>query len=319
MLAHPRRLSSICEETTVVPPPPPASPPRKLPPRPPPSPSAPTSPHLSAADSGPADYAPQNRRTRGGAGRGGGAGARAGQSAAPARGPFRPAAQSEPGLVTSQDGGPGGRRVTQPSRDLGSWRAPSGGGSAEASEREVPIKQIKMTGKEFLDHPMEKMINNSRRISEATWEKMFEKLPAQDQSFFQNGGLILAFNSSLLALISNNSFRKILHVTQARYSTVAAMSLMPFTITTVGYEAIVKHSLMTGNLNCEICAMVRGSLVGAVIGYFYPIIIALPLNALLATSKRVLYCSLAKQRECRNRRIKLKREKTQMGEKMSSP
>ncbi|XP_015678245.1 transmembrane protein 126A [Protobothrops mucrosquamatus] len=140
-----------------------------------------------------------------------------------------------------------------------------------------------MTGKEFLDHPMEKMINNSRRISEATWEKMFEKLPARDQSFFQNGGLVLAFNSSLLALISNNSFRKILHVTQARYSAVAAMSLMPFTTTTVAYEAIVKHPLMTGNLNCEICAMMRGSLVGAVIGYFYPIIIALPLNALLAT------------------------------------
>ncbi|XP_026536289.1 transmembrane protein 126A-like [Notechis scutatus] len=140
-----------------------------------------------------------------------------------------------------------------------------------------------MAGKEFLDHPVEKKFNHSRKIPEAKWQMMLERLPQRDQNFFLNGSFALALNSSLLALISNNSFRKILHVTQARYSTVVAMSIMPLTITTVAYEAIVKHSLMTGNLNCEICAMVRGGLVGAVVGFFYPIILALPLNALLAT------------------------------------
>uniref|UniRef100_A0A2H6MWE3 Transmembrane protein 126A n=1 Tax=Micrurus carvalhoi TaxID=3147026 RepID=A0A2H6MWE3_9SAUR len=140
-----------------------------------------------------------------------------------------------------------------------------------------------MAGKEFLDHPVEKKFSHSKKIPEANWQMMIERLPQRDQSFFLNGSFALALNSSLLALISNNSFRKILHVTQARYSTVAAMSVLPFTITTVVYEAIVKHPLMTGNLNCEICAMVRGGLVGAVMGFFYPIILALPLNALLAT------------------------------------
>ncbi|XP_058042286.1 transmembrane protein 126A-like [Ahaetulla prasina] len=140
-----------------------------------------------------------------------------------------------------------------------------------------------MAGKEFWDHPMGEKINNPRRIPETSWQKMFERLPQQDQNFFQSGGFPLALNSSLIALISNNSFRKILHVTQARYSTVAAMSVLPLITTAVAYEAFVNHSLRTGNLNCEICAMVRGGLVGAVMGFFYPVILALPLNALLAT------------------------------------
>ncbi|XP_034261926.1 transmembrane protein 126A isoform X1 [Pantherophis guttatus] len=143
--------------------------------------------------------------------------------------------------------------------------------------------EIKMAGKEFLDHPMEKKINNLRRIPEDSWQKRFERLPQQDQNFFQNGSVALALNSSLIALISNNLFRKILHVTQARYSAVVAMSIVPLTTTAAAYEAVVNHSLRTGKLNCEICAMVRGGLVGAVMGFFYPVILALPLNALLAT------------------------------------
>ncbi|XP_032075768.1 transmembrane protein 126A [Thamnophis elegans] len=140
-----------------------------------------------------------------------------------------------------------------------------------------------MAGKEFLDHPMERKIKNPRRIPESTWQTMFERLPQKDQNFFYTGGFGLGLNSSLIALISNNSFRKLLNITQARYSTVAAMSLLPLLTTTVAYEAAVKQSLMTGNLNCEICAMVRGGLVGAVVGFFYPVILALPLNGLLAT------------------------------------
>ncbi|XP_070605684.1 transmembrane protein 126A-like isoform X2 [Erythrolamprus reginae] len=140
-----------------------------------------------------------------------------------------------------------------------------------------------MAGKEFLDHSMEKKINNPRSYPEPSFQNMLERLPQQDQNFFHTGAFVLSFNSSLLALISNNLFRKLMHVTQARYSTVAAMSFLPFVTTTVAYEAIIKQSLMTGNLNCEICAMVRGGLIGGVVGFFYPFILALPLNALLAT------------------------------------
>ncbi|KAJ7404196.1 Transmembrane protein 126A [Willisornis vidua] len=38
----------------------------------------------------------------------------------------------------------------------------------------------------------------------------------------------------------------------------------------------------TGQLNCEVCAVVRGGLVGAVIGALYPVCLAIPLNASLA-------------------------------------
>ncbi|KAM6448685.1 transmembrane protein 126A-like isoform 1-T2 [Liasis olivaceus] len=140
-----------------------------------------------------------------------------------------------------------------------------------------------MAGKEFLDLPVEKKFNNAGRVPAAVWEKKFEKLAPKDQNLFQNGGFALALNSSLCALISNNSIRNVLNVTQSRYSTAASMFLLPFISTTVAYEATVKSSLMAGNLNCEICALIRGGLVGAVVGYFYPIILALPLNALLAT------------------------------------
>lgn len=42
-------------------------------------------------------------------------------------------------------------------------------------------------------------------------------------------------------------------------------------------------SIVVGDLNCPTCAMVRGGLVGAVIGGFYPVLLALPVNAGLAT------------------------------------
>ncbi|XP_063161960.1 transmembrane protein 126A [Candoia aspera] len=139
-----------------------------------------------------------------------------------------------------------------------------------------------MAGKEFLDLPVGKKFNIGR-VPAAVWEKRFEKLTPRDQNLFQNGGFALALNSSLCALISNNAIRNVLNITQSRYSTVSTMVLLPFISTTVAYEGTVKSSLMAGNLNCEVCATIRGGLVGAVVGYLYPIILALPLNALLAT------------------------------------
>lgn len=47
-----------------------------------------------------------------------------------------------------------------------------------------------------------------------------------------------------------------------------------------------------GEINCEVCAVVRGGLIGAVVGGFYPILMALPVNASLA-ARYVLLTSSA--------------------------
>lgn len=48
---------------------------------------------------------------------------------------------------------------------------------------------------------------------------------------------------------------------------------------------------LAGELNCEVCAVVRGGLVGAVVGGLYPIIMALPVNASLAARYVFSTCS----------------------------
>lgn len=54
----------------------------------------------------------------------------------------------------------------------------------------------------------------------------------------------------------------------------------------------MKHSVcLAGELNCEVCAVVRGGLIGAVIGGLYPVFLALPMNASLAARYVLLTCN----------------------------
>lgn len=46
-----------------------------------------------------------------------------------------------------------------------------------------------------------------------------------------------------------------------------------------------------GELNCEVCAVIRGGLIGAVVGGFYPVLLALPVNASLAARYVLLTCN----------------------------
>jgi len=46
-----------------------------------------------------------------------------------------------------------------------------------------------------------------------------------------------------------------------------------------------------GELSCEVCAVVRGGLIGAVVGGFYPVFLALPMNASLAARYVSLTCN----------------------------
>uniref|UniRef100_A0A8V5FMX5 Uncharacterized protein n=1 Tax=Melopsittacus undulatus TaxID=13146 RepID=A0A8V5FMX5_MELUD len=97
-----------------------------------------------------------------------------------------------------------------------------------------------------------------------------------------HGSYFLAANASLCGLAGNNFFRKILHIRRAAIITAVPMAVLPFISTAAVYEAFVRQPLFSGELNCEVCAVVRGGLVGAVVGGLYPIFLAIPLNGSLA-------------------------------------
>lgn len=46
-----------------------------------------------------------------------------------------------------------------------------------------------------------------------------------------------------------------------------------------------------GELDCQVCAVVRGGLIGAVVGAFYPIFMAIPVNGSLAAKYVLSICS----------------------------
>ncbi|NXE90342.1 T126A protein, partial [Menura novaehollandiae] len=140
-----------------------------------------------------------------------------------------------------------------------------------------------MTGKEFLelDSPQQRLILERFKRMEII-QKMFNELPKADQNFCNHGKYFLAVNSSLCGLAANNFFRSILNVRKASLVSAMPMAVIPFLSTTAVYEVFVHDPLFSGQLNCEVCAVVRGGLIGAVVGGLYPIFLAIPLNASLA-------------------------------------
>ncbi|KFV07306.1 Transmembrane protein 126A, partial [Tauraco erythrolophus] len=96
-----------------------------------------------------------------------------------------------------------------------------------------------------------------------------------------HGPYFLAANSSLCGLAANNFFRNILHVRRAFLVSALPMAVIPFISTAAVYEVFVREPLFSGDLSCELCAVVRGGITGAVVGALYPIFLALPLNASL--------------------------------------
>uniref|UniRef100_A0A3Q1G7Q6 Transmembrane protein 126A n=1 Tax=Acanthochromis polyacanthus TaxID=80966 RepID=A0A3Q1G7Q6_9TELE len=113
--------------------------------------------------------------------------------------------------------------------------------------------------------------------------KNFEKLPDIDQKLFSYGPLYLGGNAGLAGLISNSLYRRALNVKQARVSTILPMAVLPFLTTCALYNAAVSNPLLSGDLNCPTCCVMRGALVGVVGGGLYPILLALPLNIGLAS------------------------------------
>ncbi|XP_036393442.1 transmembrane protein 126A-like [Megalops cyprinoides] len=112
--------------------------------------------------------------------------------------------------------------------------------------------------------------------------KKFEQLSDAEKNFFTYGPLYLGFNGAFSGLIANSLFRRVLSVTHGRYTSSLPMAVLPFLTTVAAYHGAISEPLLSGELNCQSCAQVRGVLVGAVVGGLYPILLALPMNIGLA-------------------------------------
>ncbi|KAF7658847.1 hypothetical protein LDENG_00006830 [Lucifuga dentata] len=113
--------------------------------------------------------------------------------------------------------------------------------------------------------------------------KNFERLPDTDQKLFIYGPLYLGGNGALAGLVANSFYRRALNVRQAPFTSSLPMAVLPFLTTVALYNATVSKPLMSGDLNCPTCALMRGALVGVVGGGLYPILLALPVNIGLAS------------------------------------
>uniref|UniRef100_A0A8C9LB75 Transmembrane protein 126A n=1 Tax=Pavo cristatus TaxID=9049 RepID=A0A8C9LB75_PAVCR len=95
----------------------------------------------------------------------------------------------------------------------------------------------------------------------------------------------LARNASLCGLTANNFFRKILNIRKAAIISALPMAVIPFISTVAVYDAFLRYPLFSELfhfLDCQVCAVVRGGLIGAVVGGLYPIFMAVPVNGSLA-------------------------------------
>lgn len=123
----------------------------------------------------------------------------------------------------------------------------------------------------------------SREVISEMLVKNFERLPDIDQKLFAYGPIYLGGNAGLAGLISNSLYRRALHVTEAPFTSSLPMAVLPFLTTVALYNAAVSSALLSGDLNCPSCVLMRGALIGVVGGAVYPILLALPVNIGLAS------------------------------------
>lgn len=113
--------------------------------------------------------------------------------------------------------------------------------------------------------------------------RKFEKLPEFDRKLFLYGPVYLGGNAGLAGLVANSLYRRALNVSQGAVTSSLPMAVLPFLTTVALYNATVTNPLLSGDLNCPTCVLIRGALVGVVGGGVYPILLALPVNAGLAS------------------------------------
>ncbi|XP_016085143.1 transmembrane protein 126A-like [Sinocyclocheilus grahami] len=131
----------------------------------------------------------------------------------------------------------------------------------------------------------------SRALIFEMLNKKFEKLPDIDKKLFSYGPIYLAGNAGFAGLVANSFFRRVLNVTQGRFTSSLPMAVLPCVEASANRHWSNQMMLcihqyenqnMIGDLNCPTCTLIRGALVGVVGGGIYPILLALPVNAGLA-------------------------------------
>ncbi|XP_006035024.2 transmembrane protein 126A-like [Alligator sinensis] len=129
-----------------------------------------------------------------------------------------------------------------------------------------------------LNSPTQNLTNPKRKVL----EEMFRQLPADDQKYMKYASVFLGLNATLYGLAANNSFRRLLNISQAGITSTLSMTFFPLITTTIGYNWLLVQPLLTGNLNCSSDAVVRGGLIGSVVSAMYPIALAVSLNKSIA-------------------------------------
>ncbi|NWS67240.1 T126A protein, partial [Crotophaga sulcirostris] len=144
-----------------------------------------------------------------------------------------------------------------------------------------------MTGREFLelDSPQQRLYLERFKQMKVI-QKMFNELPKADQNLFKYEVYFFPANASLCGLAANYFFRNFLCIRRASFVSALPMAVIPLLSTSAMCEVfccnIVCH---VGELSREVCAVVRGGLIGAVVGGLYPF---LPLFILFRYSSPLL-------------------------------
>ncbi|XP_004590077.2 transmembrane protein 126A [Ochotona princeps] len=112
--------------------------------------------------------------------------------------------------------------------------------------------------------------------------RKISQLPEPERNLLEHGSTYVGINAALSGLIANSLFRRVLNVTHARIAAGLPMAVIPFLTAHVSYKGFVSFPLSTGVLSCETCTLIRGGLVGLVLGGLYPIFLAIPVNGGLA-------------------------------------
>ncbi|XP_061901904.1 transmembrane protein 126A [Entelurus aequoreus] len=136
------------------------------------------------------------------------------------------------------------------------------------------------------DHDLQESVAGkalSRSAIAQLLESNFHKLPDTEQKIFQYGPLYVGGNAAFAGLLANSFYRRVLNVTQATVASSLPMAVLPCMTTYALYYAMVSNPLLSGELQCPGCVLLRGALAAVVGGGVYPIILALPVNIGLAT------------------------------------
>ena len=83
---------------------------------------------------------------------------------------------------------------------------------------------------------------------------------------FLTGNPLVAFNTGLVGLVSNSFFRRMLMVRQGLILSSLPMAVVPGITITLLYPTLISFPILTGDLNCPLCASMRGGLMGFTLG-----------------------------------------------------